>query len=660
MRKYNLFAAVYVMLLLLAFAGTAQAQYWFQSGAKASSSSSRNIGTSIAIQTVYQNVSIGSLGFWVGEDVANGAFIQVGYEIPNVTGYYTSPCLNSSTGVYLKAGVPTWFWEYFLSGQPSNNFCGGIGQVGSVGKNGDWNVYALKSNGNVWTAYMNNRSLGSIDLGVSTSGPYSPSGLAEYADTDSNIYPMKNVSFKDMRYFVGNTTKPVPEAYTSIGYGKGSLQALKNTFGVVEQGGLADYFTVGSTITPVPRAAFLWKIGYSLNVVSDYGNITGIQNYIAYSFATLSAPRIVNVSPGTRAMFVGWIGTGQNSYTGSSPTVNISMSSNITEKALWKTQYFVNVSSSYGGIVGGGWYDANSVATLYLGSNIVSISQGSRAVFTGWSNNAVTKNITLVVNGPKTAGPVWKTQYYVNASSQYGSVLGNGWYDIGSTANLNLSTDTVTINQTQRYRFTRWSNGSLSRNISFSVRNPVSLSALFEKQYLVRIAVQNSDGQNLTNIGYFNVSSSLIASNSLFLYPGRVYTLEYIYYKNVTVVTNQKFSVTQPTTIALKVPVYNLTISARSVFGTPVNASLNITFKNKTRINTYLGANGILNLYNVPYGYVAGYAEYFGVRQNVDTTNNYGKYLTFVDAGLVSLIVFGIIIIVIIAKVASVYENRRK
>ena len=92
MRGFEIFLSI-VLLSLLLLLGTTNAQYWFQSGVRSSQNYSFNNGASVSIETVYpQQLQYGSFGFWVGEILGNGAFIQVGYEIPNQTGYYPTGC----------------------------------------------------------------------------------------------------------------------------------------------------------------------------------------------------------------------------------------------------------------------------------------------------------------------------------------------------------------------------------------------------------------------------------------------------------------------------------------------------------------------------------------------------------------------------------------
>ncbi|MDE1870658.1 MAG: hypothetical protein KGI06_00250 [Candidatus Micrarchaeota archaeon] len=660
MRKYNLFNyATFAVFAALMLVNVASAQYWFQSGARGSGGAVLNSGAAISIQTVYQNATNGSLGFWVGEDLSNGAFIQVGYEITNATGYYSSSCMNSTKSVYLHAGVPTWFWEYFGPGSTNDSFCGGIGPNGSAGPGGSFNEYSFRSSGNVWNAYFNDQLIGTINLGTDNSGHNSPSAFAEYADTNTNKWPLKNVTFRDLLYYIGNSSRLVPEGYASIGYGVSSLTALTNPYSVAEVKNYSNYFVVGSNVQRVKNSAVLWKTGYSVAVYSAYGNITGAGNYIAYSQVPLYAPPTVNVSSGVREVFNGWTGTGFSSYTGIQEKVYITLYDNVTETAKWTRQYYLNATSQYGRLSGNGWYDANSTAYLSLNSNIIMIGQGSRAVFEGWSNNVSSGRTSIYLDRPREVHAVWMIQYYLNATSQYGNAIGSGWYDANSTATVSLQKSFEPINQTERLAFKNWSNGAKSNTTKVVVSSPMRLSAVFERQYLVGLVPEDSSGNALSNVSYYNVSGQQSSSNSIFAFPGSPYNIEYIYYKGAIVTANHKFSIDSPSIVTFKVPVYDIIVNTQSIFRTPVNASMNITFKNNTSINTYSGNSGSRVFNDVPYGYATGYAEYFGVRQSINLEYGVDSYLTFLTASLIEFIFAGVVLIVAIAKAASYYENRR-
>ena len=130
MRRYELI--ITTMLLVLSLAAASRAQYWFQSGVIAGSSANHNNGASVQIQTVTpQNFSAGSMAFWVGETLSNGAFLQMGYVLENQSGNLTTNCSQSgcASKVPVKAGQAEWFYEYFPSGG-GNNFYGDTGASG--------------------------------------------------------------------------------------------------------------------------------------------------------------------------------------------------------------------------------------------------------------------------------------------------------------------------------------------------------------------------------------------------------------------------------------------------------------------------------------------------------------------------------------------------
>ncbi|MGD0510203.1 MAG: hypothetical protein ABSA33_00010 [Candidatus Micrarchaeaceae archaeon] len=661
MRRYNLLCYTIISVVAaVLLSNIASAQYWFQSGGRAISSADLNNGAGVTIQTVYQNATYGSLGFWIGETLSNGAFIQVGYEITNSTGYYSSSCLNQSKSVFLRAGDPAWFWEYFQPGGSNNqSFCGGIGPNGSAGSNNTFDTYSFKSNGDIWDAYFNGQEVGSINLGTDNSGVNPPAAFAEYADTNKNTWPIKNVTFKNMFFYIGNNTRSVPVGYSSISYGEGSLTTLPNVYGVEEVGNYTNYFVVGSSVPLLHTLTKLWQIGYNIGIYSAYGNLTSSNNYTAYTVVPLSAPDAINISQGVREAFTGWTGSGYGSYTGVSASHSVTLYDNITETAEWHTQYYLNVTSQYGNVSGGGWYDANSTGTISVSSSTVAIGPGSRVVFDGWSTGAVAGSTPIRVDGPQSIQAIWTRQYYLNATSAYGNATGSGWYDSNSTANVSLTGTTVPINQTQRLAFKQWSDGRPESSISLKVNSPIMINAVFERQYLVTLTPENAEGAKITGVNYYNVSGEN-TNRSIFAFAGTEYNIEYIYYKGVIVTVDHQFNITGVENVAFMTPVYNIVVNTQSVFGTPVNASLNITFKNNTSTKTYSGNDGNMAFNNVPYGYVTGYAEYFGVKQSVNLENGVSSYLVFFTASLMALIISGIVIIVAVARITAEYERSRR
>ncbi len=421
MRRYRLFS-VAALLLLLLMAYPAGAQYWFQSGVRAASlSASQNGGASVQIQTITpQNVSSGSAAFWVGESLSNGAFLQVGYTIFNRTGNVPNDCTPTgcASRQQVVAGNAEWFYEYFPAGNDSS-FFGSIGPDGSAGANGTFMNYSFYSQGDTWYFEVNGTVVGSANLGASTSGPYTPTALAEIANTSTASAYLRPVAFANLSAYRYGAFLPVQNAYGVVGYGTGSETSLRNPYGVKELDSRVNYFEVGSGLPLSTNGTQMWTLGYRLTVVSQYGKIASRASYMAYSTPTLYAPSVVGIGPGARAVFAGWTGSGRGSYTGASQSQQLLMSSNITETANWQVEYFVNASSQYGTTSGSGWYRNGSTAT-YAITNTSFVRNGKLFRFSGWSNGNSNYTGMQRVTGPVSVTADWQYRQVLAGTDAYG------------------------------------------------------------------------------------------------------------------------------------------------------------------------------------------------------------------------------------------------
>lgn len=336
------------------------------------------------------------------------------------------------------------------------------------------------------------------------------------------------------------------------------------------------------------------------------------------------------------------------------------MVGNMTEQAVWQRQYYLNVNSSYGGGYGSGWYNANGTAAFGVARTVVGISNGTRMVFSGWSNGAKSNASRVAMPAPASVTAYWGTQYLVNATTPYGNVTGNGWYPQNSTAKISLSGDFVPKNGSSRLALQQWSNGRTGNSIQITVNAPVSLAAQFATQNLVTLFPRNSYGAPVPGVSYFNVSGSIVSNGTVYLFSNTKYNVEYVYYKGVMITLNYVFVPSAPGTVQVQLPVYDVVLSARGMFGEPVNASLSLTFRNGTNTSTHTGNSGALALHNVPYGYVAGNAAYFGVVESVNAANGANSNLTFITPSLVIVVLGGVALVIAVAVIAKRVESRRK
>ncbi|MCL4387679.1 hypothetical protein M1567_00815 [Candidatus Marsarchaeota archaeon] len=636
MRGFEILLSV-VMLSILLLLGTANAQYWFQSGVRSSQNYSYNNGASINIETVYpQNITYGSFGFWVGEILSNGAFIQVGYEIPNQSGYYPTNCSPNAkcTGkVIVKKGEPSWFWEYFPQGDNSNNFYGSVGPNDSVGLNGTFNAYSFKYSNGEWNIYLNAELIGTVNLGTSNSGQNVPTVFGEYANANNNDTYMEPVKFSNFTVYKNGIAEKVSTGYSYIGYGTGSLQNLRNSYGVEEVAPYVNVFKVGSGLPTPINFTTLWSYGYYLKVSSNYGH-RGTAQYSPYASFNLSEPEYIYLSNSTREHFIGWQGTGIGSYTGISNSTKIIISSNITETAEWQTQYLVNVSSAFGNVTGSGWYTNGTLATISISTLNISTGPGVRYHFYGFGNISTEPKMSIKVTGPLNAEAIWKKQYLISGTTPYGNVTGSGWYDSNATARLSVSKTSQQINATVKKVFVSWSNISDNSTIQIMANRSVNLTAIFGTAFKETIITKSESGSTIKpSLFYFD--GKPFVNLTLFMLEGHdtigPFEIDGV---NVTPETSS-ISVLAPGSIDILLPVYNVTVYASNIFGAPISGTVEARFQNGTVLQKRLNSNGTITFTGVPYGNVSGEIEYSGFSSKFSSSYSNGVRVKMVTPAII-------------------------
>jgi hypothetical protein len=655
MKGHSLLAAS-LIAFLLAMAAPARGAYWFQSGAKGNYNSAQNGGASVSIQTISQpQVSSGAMAFWVGENMPNKTFLQVGYLIQNQTGVYPVNCNASgcSGTEYLAAGDAEWFYEYFLPTENSS-FMGEIGPDGSAGKNGTVNNYAFYSSGNTWYILFNGKQIGSVNLGESSSGPYWPVALGEVADTSTNKAQMSSVTFSNLSIYKNGAFSLIPYGYGVISYGVGSQTQLANLYGVGEIGSRTNYFAVGSGLPLNANNTQLWKLGYTVSVVSPYGNLSSKNGYAAYTAVGLSAPATVYLNGTSRVSFTSWSGSGVGAYTGTQRNVSVTLDGNITEKANWQQQYLFNVSTLLSYPSGTGWYGVGSLVNYGVANASVYENETDRYVFSSWSNGNRNQTGTALIKGPLNITASWLHQYFVNATPA-ATTTGSGWYNQGSYANLSVPAPIVNLSSGKRVAFISWSNGNESSTMHERVTSPVSLRAQFSTQYLIGLSGKDSQGRSIS-VSNFTINGVQRAGGSAFLNANQTYVLNGVYYKGVFLPVNLSVPTTAPSAFSFSLPVYDVKLNTVDLFGLPVNASVSMVFGNGSASKAYSGASGALLVPDVPYGSANVTASLFGITERTSTSGGKGASLVFVS--MTNLVGFAAIALAICILAAARMRRR--
>ena len=192
------------------------------------------------------------------------------------------------------------------------------------------------------------------------------------------------------------------------------------------------------------------KTQYELEVNSSYGSPTGDGWYDAGSSASFGVTTPASGGSGTRYVLTGWTGSGSGSYTGGSTSQTVTMNNAITETASWKTQFELEVNSSYGSPTGDGWYDAGSSASFGV-TTPASGGSGTRHLFTGWTGSGSgsytggSASQTVTMNNAITETASWNTQYYLATAESPASggdispSAPGGWYNSGSVVSVNAA-----------------------------------------------------------------------------------------------------------------------------------------------------------------------------------------------------------------------------
>jgi M6 family metalloprotease-like protein len=185
---------------------------------------------------------------------------------------------------------------------------------------------------------------------------------------------------------------------TSIGPG------MRSRFASWSTGSTSETLTLPGNNATISAS---YKIQYTVNVISLYGNSTGTGWYDDGTNATLSTTSPVNATqPDTRHTFARW--TGDYNETSNPITVQVLRPLNLT--ATWKTQYHVTVDTAdHAFSTGSGWYDTGATANFTV--TPPPPDNGTWYIFKGWTGNYTGTSMSGFVNvtAPARVKVAWTT-----------------------------------------------------------------------------------------------------------------------------------------------------------------------------------------------------------------------------------------------------------
>jgi hypothetical protein len=257
--------------------------------------------------------------------------------------------------------------------------------------------------------------------------------------------------------------------------------------------------TVSTTYSsPYPAAETYYDAGSTVSCTVTSGTVAG--------------------STGYQYVFASWSGSGSGSYTGTNiyPT-NIVMNAPITETAVWQTQCYLTVTSTYFATSGSGWYNQGASASFNLTAP-VSAGAGARINFNGWigtgsgSYTGATQSNFVTMNNPITeTSNTYVTQYYLTVTSAYGTTTGSNWYNDGATAYAGLTSGTVSGGTGIQYSFQSWSVGGTNATQSnpITMSAPTTATASWTSQYY--LTVTSPYGLPKSGEGWYNSGATAYA-----------------------------------------------------------------------------------------------------------------------------------------------------
>ena len=348
--------ALLLLNLILLGSPLPQTETTFKVGAWGDDASRGNSGVQAQIQThIYSSIP-GTLNyFWVGDDLADGSFIQLGYSLEPGTYCLKGASIGgkfscSGATERIQSGDARWQWQYWPNRFKSDYYYG-IGPSGSAGTNGTWHSYTIVPNpSNSWRFMFDGETVSNSSFLVSQS----TDPVFIVAEGNANVNASTTlgpVKFQQLSYFNGMSWNSV-DSLVALSYCGTSVACFANSYGAMAIG--PNLLLAGSNVPRSADGSLLWTSeNLDLNIqvhpgavffvtsilgtseYSDNAEINvprGMFVYVSISDTVTNSPGILGLIGG-RDQFQGWSGD----VSSRNLTVRLLMDSNRTISADWAT-----------------------------------------------------------------------------------------------------------------------------------------------------------------------------------------------------------------------------------------------------------------------------------------------------------------------------------
>lgn len=269
-----------------------------------------------------------------------------------------------------------------------------------------------------------------------------------------------------------------------------------------------------------------WTFNYQprpvLTLHSDYGETYGGGDYTYNETAVFGInTTVVNLEEGVRVVFDGWDGVHKEAYTGPSAEASVNMTDDITEYAIWRTQYYLNMTCEVPPAVRpeSGWFYEDDIVGIY----VEPLSGTEFLYWEGSGNKSYSGSDTMQsirIYGPIRQRAVFnRDEFSLSIRSDYGNTYGSGVYPAWENVSFGIDNEDVYISEDERMHFTGWETDSsygYEGNLTQSyihIAEDIVQEALWVKQYLVNVT--STEGGNVTTpSGWMDENTELILNTT--------------------------------------------------------------------------------------------------------------------------------------------------
>jgi hypothetical protein len=370
-----------ILILLVTFSALSissvraevQGQPSYQVGALGDDTSRSNLGVAVQIQTHSYDSYPGAFDyFWVGNNLADGSFVQFGYSIEpgtyclrgaSIAGKYT--CFGPSEQI-LDSDA-RWQWQYWPN-REGHDFYYQIGPAGSAGANGTWHEYKIvSSSNNSWIFEFDHVPLSTLNVHAQISSDPAYIAAEKSAISSSLIENLGPVEFANLSYLTPSGWRPVDSLVSFANCGQ-SPPCAENPYGIESL--RQNLIIAGSGLSRPTSGSLLWTSGYSTlavhvpqNVKFDISFLSEQRSYQGaalvsipkgmYAYVTISTPSVQTAGPlgelGARDQFEDWTGD----INSGNLTIRVLMNVNRQISSVWVIQLLepALIVAALGGVV---------------------------------------------------------------------------------------------------------------------------------------------------------------------------------------------------------------------------------------------------------------------------------------------------------------------